>query len=202
MNPAALLQAPRPARARTGDWRAWVVALVLVPCLEFLAPRAGGADVVVAKEHQIKAAFLYNFTKFVEWPAKAFSATNAPFVIGVVGDGPLCVEIGRVIKGRNVNGRELVVRSIETPEAAREVHMLFLCGSVDDRLAEYLNPNSTANILTVGESDRFARQGGAIEFLLDADKVRFDIDTIAAERAGLKVSAQLLKLARTVRSNK
>ncbi len=160
------------------------------------------ADVAVAKEHQLKAAFIYNFTKFVEWPPKNFPDPNSPIVIGVVGKCPVYDEITRVVKDRKLNGREFAVRIIDTPEAARSVNLLFFCASEDGRLAEFLSAPLGANILTVGESEQFARQGGVINFLMEGYKIRFDIDMLGAERAGLKVSAQLQKLARTVRTNK
>lgn len=188
-----------PARAVAGGWRAWAVALGLVL---FLAPQTRGADVAMAKEHQLKAAFIYNFTKFIEWPSKNFASADSPIVIGVVGQGPLHAEVARVVKDRKVNGRELVVRLIEDPDAIKTVHVLFFFASEDARLDEFMSATHGANILTVGESDLFAQQGGAINFLMEQDKIRFDIDMTAAERAGLKVSAQLQKLAKTVRTAK
>ena len=177
----------------------------LLKCLVLLLSLAGQARAVessVTKEHQLKAAFIYNFTKFVEWPAMNFPDTHSPIIIGVVGKGPLCAELERAVKDRKVNGRELVVRIVENPEAAKSVHLLFFCASEDARLAEFLGKSPGGNILTVGESDQFGQRGGAINFLVEGDKIRFDIDMIAAEKAGLKVSAQLQKLARTVRTTK
>ena len=177
----------------------WAAAALLALGLCFTRSAPAG-DAPPAKEHQLKAAFLYNFTKFIEWPAQSFQDTNSPFIIGVVGTGPLCAEVERAVKDRKVNGRALLARPIETVEQARSVHLLFICGSEDARLGEFLNPPQGANILTVGESDLFVRGGGAINFVLQADKLRFEINIRAAERAGLKVSAQLQKLAKTVRN--
>src|SRR5258706_537142 len=103
---AHTIYAARPRPAATGRWRAWasVVILGLGSCF---TRTAGAADALVVKDYELKAAFLYSFTKFVEWPARCFPGTNSPIVIGVVGKGPLCAEIERAVKGRKVNGREL-----------------------------------------------------------------------------------------------
>lgn len=198
MKPTASISASPPAGPAPGRWLAWAAALVLATCL---APPAGGADIATAKEHQLKAAYIYNFTKFVEWPAQRSADPNSPLLIGVVGQGALHEEIAAVIKDRKVNGRPLAVRLIETPAAARSVHLLFLGASEDARLPGFLDALAGANVLTVGESDRFARQGGMINFLVEKEKLRFDINMVTAGRAGLNVSAQLQKLAKSVRTN-
>lgn len=185
-------------RAVTGELKMWCVALGLALGG---APLAGAADVAVAKEHQLKAAFIYSFTKFVEWPALGFLDADSPIVIGAVGSGPLLAEMERVVKGRKVNGRGLVVRRIETPADVKSVHLLFLSASEIARLPEFLTAAHGESILMVGETELFFRQGGTISLLIEDEKIRFDINLRAAERDGVKISAQLLKLARTVRKN-
>ena len=159
-------------------------------------PLSRGADVVNAKEHEVKAAFLYNFLKFVEWPAARFQETNAPLVIGVVGTSPITAALEATVRNRTINGRPLVVKAVKTPEEARAVLSLFVPGSEDERLEAWLTSLNGSSVLTVGESAAFAKQGGIINFVLDGDKLRFEINMDVARRAGLKISAQLQKLAR------
>jgi hypothetical protein len=152
----------------------------------------------VARERDVKAAFVYNFLKFVEWPAGRFGEINSPIVIGLVGDDPIAGALEATVHGRAINGRPLILQRVATPEAARTAHLLFFCAAEDERLNELLPALAGSGVLTVGESEAFAQQAGIITFALQSDKLRFDINTDSAERAGLKISAQLLKLARTV----
>lgn len=147
----------------------------------------------VAKESQIKAAFLYNFTKFVEWPPSAFASSDEPIVIGILGTSPVSDELQNVVRGRKVNGRSLVVVPALSRGGEGTVHVLFVAAGAENIL------ESRPGVLTVGESDRFAALGGMITFIADAEKVKFAVNLGAAEQAELKISAQLLKLASTVR---
>jgi hypothetical protein len=153
----------------------------------------------VSKEQQLKAALLFNFTKFVEWSPASFPAPDSPLVIGVLGSRPFADEMEKVAKNRNVNGHKISVRKLQSPAGARGVHLLFVSASEDARLGELRGTLRGANVLTVGESDAFARSGGVITFVIVGGKVRFDINSAAAEQASVKISAQLQKLARTVR---
>lgn len=151
----------------------------------------------VSKEYQLKAAFLFNFTRFIEWPADRFTGEGSPIVIGVFGHNPFDVELENMVKGRTVNGRTLVVRSVATAEAARSVHLLFVPAGEENRLP--LAAWQGLAIVAVGESDAFAASGGTITFMTQGDKVRFNINLATAERDHVKISAQLLKLAAVVR---
>lgn len=163
------------------------------------------AETAGVKEHQVKAAFIYNFAKFVEWPTNraATGTTNAtnlgPIVLGVAGKSPCVVELEQIVAGRKINGRDLLVRAVASPADAGKVHVLFVTAGEDDQLEDWLSAGHEAGILTVGETEAFAKRGGMIRFLIEAEKIRFDVNMEAAEKAGLKLSAQLLKLARTVR---
>jgi hypothetical protein len=157
-----------------------------------------GADADVPKEYQIKAAFLYNFTKFVEWPAQHFTTDSHPIVIGVLGRNPFGEELEKIIKGRRGNGREIAIAFVETSADAVSADLVFVCVGEESRFEAMNAALCQAQVLTVGESPRFAQAGGIITFLREADKVRFAINLESAGRAGLKVSAQLLKLATEV----
>lgn len=160
--------------------------------------RAREAD-DMAKEYRLKAAFLYNFTKFVEWPPDRFETASAPIVIGVFGSEPFAEELEKTVRGRVVNGRSIVVRNYDNLEAARGAHVVFLPAGEEEWLQKGDQMLHAAAVLTVGESERFAALGGMIAFSREADKVRFAINLAASEQARLKLSAQLLKLATSVR---
>jgi len=160
---------------------------------------ASGADSSSAKEYQIKAAFVYNFLKFVEYPAGRFEKTNSPVVIGVVGNSTMTAALEMTVKHRKLNGRDILVKTVETLEGTKESHILFFPAS-EDKLADvFLAPAAAADVLTVGESAAFAEKNGMINFVLEGDKVRFEINMDAVGLSQLKVSAQLQKLAKAVR---
>ncbi|MFA6289772.1 MAG: YfiR family protein [Opitutaceae bacterium] len=158
-----------------------------------------GATPAVSKEYQVKAAFLYNFTKFVEWPASRFPDDTSPIVIAVLGRNPFGDELAAIIRTRKVNGRELVVKIIASADEAATAHLLFVGADEETLLVGKMEPLQKAGVLTVGESPRFIASGGIINFTLETDKVRFQINPLAGQQAGLKISAQLLKLAMIVR---
>jgi hypothetical protein len=151
-----------------------------------------------SKEHQLKAAFLFNFTKFVEWDKGSFSSPDAALVIGVLGSTAFGNEVERAVDGRKVNGRALVVRKLRSATESRSVHLLFISAEEDGTVSGIINSVRGAPVLTVGESPVFSRAGGAITFVIEGGKVRFDINTTAAERASVRISSQLQKLARSV----
>jgi hypothetical protein len=149
-------------------------------------------------EYEVKAAFLYNFTRFVEWPPEALRDPGAPFVIAIVGHDPFGAVIDETVAGKTAGGRPIEVRRVPRVEEARDAQIVFVSSSERSNLAAILKALDRPGILTVGDTDGFAMRGGAINFTLQARKVRFEINPIVAEQAGLKVSSQLLKLATLV----
>jgi hypothetical protein len=168
-------------------------ALLLAACALLAAP-AGGTT----REYEIKAAFLYNFVKFVDWPAQALPDNSPNVVIGVLGANPFGRALN-TINGRSVKGKTLVVRQVSSAQDAQNCHMLFICPSERDRLRAILDALRNDSVLTVGEMKGFAESGGIINFTLQNDRVRFEINPAAAERARLTISSQLLRLAKIVR---
>jgi hypothetical protein len=165
-------------------------------------PRSGAAPAErapISREYQIKAAFLYNFTKFVEWPPGRFPAPDSPIVIGLLGGNPFGNELLTIVRNRKVNGRAIEVRVVTTAAEAASVHVLFASAGQEAQAASMADALRRAGVLTVGESPAFAAAGGVVDFVLEGDKVRFKIDLAAGQRAGLKLSVQLLKLATEVR---
>lgn len=157
--------------------------------------QAGAADNVSAREYQIKAAFLYNFTKFVSWPQDRFSGEPNPLEICIIGHDPFGSVIDISTKGKFVKGRPLVVRRIQQIGDVDTCHLLFVSSSERSRFSQIVAYTSELPILTVADGGNFAKRGGIINLVITGNKVRFEINPNAASRAGLQLSAQLLKLA-------
>jgi uncharacterized protein DUF4154 len=146
-------------------------------------------------EYQIKAAFIFNFARFIEWPPKAFSRTTSPLVIGILGENPFHNDLQRTIGGKTVDDHPLVINELSSPAEATNCHILFISTSEKPRLPQILNVLKGASVLTVGEMDRFTENGGMINFVQEGTKIRFQINNGAATSAGLKISSKLLSLA-------
>jgi len=200
MNTAASHPRFSAKRRRFGDASQEIlVSLAVTACLLAGLVSAEAAEASVSKEYQIKAAFLYNFTKFVEWPDSAFADAKSPIVIGVLGPNPFGDELAKAVEGRKVNGRDLIVQTAEKIDDVKGVHVLFISATEDQKLAGHLAALKGKPVLIVGETELFGKNGGIITFTLEGDKVRFEINMETAGGAGLKISAQLQKLAKTVR---
>lgn len=158
-----------------------------------------GASREVSKEYEIKAAFLYNFTKFVEWRAGQFADSTESITIAVCGPNPFGDELQKIVKDRQVKGRQIVVKFAASAGEVLDAELAFIGAIGEERVAETVQTLNEAGIVTVGETREFAEAGGMIVFVLEGDKVRFEIEVGEAERRGLKISAQLQKLAKTVR---
>jgi hypothetical protein len=148
-------------------------------------------------ERDLKAAFLFNFAKFAEWPAAAFPEPTTPVTLCVLGDDSLGASLEALVKGEKLNDRRLVVRLLRDPQATQGCHVLFI-GPGRGRLPEILAPLRGTGVLTVGGADDFLDRGGMIRLLLEQNRVRFDINLEAAEQSHLKLSSKLLRLARAV----
>jgi hypothetical protein len=151
-------------------------------------------------EYEVKAAFLYNFAKFVEWPSNAGADPNSPMIIGILGRDPFGGEIDRAIEGKSVNGHRLTIKRFSTIDSYQYCHILFVSSSEKSNLARILAAVASNSVLTVSETDRFAYIGGIINFITIENRIRFEINQAAAARAGLKISSKLLSLGRVVRT--
>lgn len=151
-----------------------------------------------ASEYQVKAAFLFNFTKFVEWPDGAFDAPQAPIVVGIIGDDPFGDDLERMIAGQKVQGRSLVIRRERWGDDLRRCHVLFVSASEQEHRSRILGSVQSAGVLTVSDMEGFAEAGGVIEFVLEQNRVRFVVNLDAATQDRLRVSAKLLALARVI----
>jgi hypothetical protein len=190
------------ARSRPVYPRAHII-LTLVAV--FLSIRLVDAPEVQAQEglseYQVKAAYLFNFLKFVEYPSESFADPLAPMVIGVVGDDPFGNALPQIVIGKSVQGRDLVIRVYRTGEDLRGAHILFISTSEKKRLPVILSSLRGSSVLTVSDAAGFLEAGGMIQFLNENGRVRFAINVEATNRAKLKMSSKLLSLARLVGGN-
>ncbi|MGA9884988.1 MAG: YfiR family protein [Candidatus Acidiferrales bacterium] len=149
-------------------------------------------------EYQLKAAFLFNFAKFVEWPPSSFTSLQEPFSICILGTDPFGPVIDETLRGQMIEGRAVTVLRVQEAAQLRHCQVAFISASNKDTLAQILQTVRGANVLLVGETPGFAAAGGAIQFQMQENRVRFSINPEAAERAGLHVSSKLLSLATIV----
>jgi hypothetical protein len=169
-----------------------ILVLSLVWLLAF--GRVGAQD-STPTEYQIKSAFLFNFAKFVEWPAAAFAEATSPIVYGILGENPFGDDLEQTIRNKTVNARPLVVKEFHSLAEATNCHVLFISTSEKAKLPEILESLRKTTVLTVSETDGFTEAGGMINFFMEGKKNRFQINDIAAKNAGLKISSKLLSLA-------
>jgi uncharacterized protein DUF4154 len=155
----------------------------------------------VLSDYQVKAAYLYYFSTFVDWPSETFAQTGNELVIGVLGEDPFRGILDDTLRGKSVNNRRIVVRRFANIKDARDSHILFISASEQDRIPSILKALDGTAVLTVGDLESFAIRGGQIAFHTIDKKVRFDINVAAVEHAPFKISAQLMKLGRIVRGS-
>lgn len=167
-----------------------LIVLLTAACLT-----AGESNVI--DEYRVKAAFLYNFVKFVEWPADAFTSPSDPIRICVLGN-PFGSRLDETVNGKQVDQRRLQTREIFNIADASGCHILFVAGG-KKHVADILASIKEKPILTVGEGPGFGADGGVIAFRVERDRIRFEINIRAADRARLRISSKLLSLADIVR---
>ena len=173
----------------------WVVAAIF-------SVGAVMAQEKASVEYKVKAAYLLNFGKFVEWPTNRFPTATSPIKVGVLGKDPFGADLDRIMAGRVIGGRKFeIIRSSE-PEASLACHIVFVSSSERRQFSQIIETLHKANVLTVGEHEQFLEQGGIIRFFLHDDPVRsestvrFEINASAAQTAGLRISSKLLQIAK------
>jgi hypothetical protein len=168
------------------------VAIVLgAACISALRGQVG--------EYQVKAFFLYNFARYVEWPSQSFKAPNDPIVICILGQNPFGSALDQAIAGKMVAGRPFAVRQLSNFPPGGNCHVLFVNSSEGKRFRGMAERLKGGGVLSVGESQGFTADGGVINFKLEDGKVRFEIDVDAAGREHLRISSKLLSLAQIAR---
>jgi hypothetical protein len=167
--------------------------LVLSVVIGAMVPRYATGQ--TADEYQVKAAYMYNFSKFVDWPAQVFDGPTQPIVFCVLGQTPLAPALRDTLSGKAVDRRPLVFQQLSDSKLAGKCQVLFV-GSVDQKqMRQILDEVKSLPVLTVGEAENFTREGGIVRFLLDAGRVRLEFNLDAADSAKLRVSSKLLSLA-------
>jgi len=162
---------------------------------------AQAADLSDSSEYLIKAGFIYNFAKFVDWPATAFAQPDSPIVIGILGIDPFGPLIDQVVQNKKIGARSFVVKRLKWGTDLKELRdckILFVGESEKAHIDELVQIVKTLPILTVGETPGFAERGGVIRFVLEDNRVRFEINVEAAHQADLTISSRLLTLARII----
>jgi hypothetical protein len=157
-----------------------------------------GAQSSEPTEYQVKAAFLFNFTKFVEWPDTAYADARAPIVLGIVGDDPFGGDLGQIVAGQSVKGRMISIRKYRFGDDLLDCHVLYVSSSEQEHIRNILLSVQGASVLTVSDAERFADAGGMMQFVVEQSRVRFVVNRDAAARVRLEISAKLLALARVV----
>src|SRR5260370_23840101 len=179
-------------------WQCLTAVTVMLPLLHIPVLQAQQAKV---SEYQVKAIYLYNFGRFVPWPPNAAAAKGDSFSICVLGQDPFGPTLDSTLAGETLGGKPLTVKRISTPRDAGECRILFISSTEENHLNEILVALDESGILTVSDMPAFSRRGVMIQFVLDGDKVRFEINLTKAETANLTMSSELLKAATVVRKN-
>lgn len=156
------------------------------------------AQANATSEYQVKAAFLYHFAQFVDWPPETFKGAGSPITYCTIGEDPFQGALDASLNGKVIGGRGVRVQHFKKTEAVQGCQVLFLGTAEKKFISATLASLKASPVLTVGESEDFVQAGGMIGFFLEDNKVRFDINLDAAERGKLKISARLLLLAKTV----
>lgn len=167
------------------------------------APMAGQAQeesaYATGVEYEVKAAFIHNFTKFIDWPAEAFDDESSPFRIGILGTGRIDKSLLN-LNGKSTQKRTLEVSRVRSLDKVSQYQVIFVNPSERGRTLSILRTLKGTGILTIGDTSGFAKQCGVINFYLESGKVRFEINIEASRRKNLQISSKLLRLARIVNS--
>ncbi len=170
------------------------ILITVLVTIGFHSSQSIAAQNNTPREYEIKAAFLYNFAKFIEWPEAAFSDTSAPIVFGVLGDDPF-KEYLDALEGKKIKDRPIEVKRFKNIMDVEMVHVIFISISENTHLKEILAHFADQYTLTVGDVNGFTENGGIINFVNKRNKIRFEVNMDASESAHLKISSKLLKLA-------
>jgi hypothetical protein len=198
-SPAGLRQGKRKTRSlQAAHYFVQFCAMPLAALMSLASGSPTRAQSSPSVEYQVKAAFLLNFAKFIEWPRNAFQDEKTPITVCIFRYDPFDGALDEIIRGKSINNRELLARRVgEIPEL-KSCQLIFVSEREEKRLPEIMNSLKGASALVVGEGGDFAERGGSVQFFLENNRMRFAINVDAIERARLTVSSKLLLLARIV----
>lgn len=189
--------ARRPVQGRVVGWTLACAAALLATGAVLPSPASAQAGASQVLERRVKAAFLYKFLAYAEFPAGAFGDSGAPVTIGVVGSDEMAAELARVVAGRQALGRPIQVRNLREGELGAPVHLLFVAGNDNARAARILR-GAPAALMPVTECELGLQYGSVINFRIIEDRVRFDVSLDSAEKNNVKLSSRLLTVANRV----
>ena len=175
-----------------------LILLILLVSLLTVDVAISDAQQKKHSEYEVKAAFIYNFLKFIDWPNGAFAGRSDTVKLCVLGDDLFGTALNS-IEEETVKDKKITIKHYNKFVDLGKCHILFICSSEKNQLTEILDTIKDMNILTVSDTRGFAQQGVVINFYIEEDKVRFEINQDAANRSGLKISSKLLSLAKIVR---
>jgi hypothetical protein len=154
---------------------------------------------LISREHSLKALFLYNFAGYVEWPAETFANEKSPFVIGILGTSQVQDTLAKIAESKKIGDRPIVIRNFAEPKDIKDCQIIFVPSTIADlQQKEVLNLVRNSRILVVGETSGYSAKGAAMNFYMEDNKIRFEVNTEAAKRQQLKVSSKLLSMAKIV----
>jgi YfiR/HmsC-like len=174
--------------------------LILIACTGILMGTPGPVAADAPTENQVQAVFLYNFSRFVEWPPQTFAAPNDPFVIGILGTDPFGARLDEAVRNEQVNGHPLMVRRFHSVAELENCQILFVDRSETARLAQILSALDHRSTLTVSQADGAAQRGVMIQFATENNRIRLRINVDSARASGLTISSKLLRPAEIVGS--
>lgn len=189
---------PPPRISFHPTWGAFNVCSVLLGLLIFVPGLR--AQTSKPTDYQVKAVYLINFARFVEWPDKLGMQQDS-FTICVFGPDPFGRILDTTVAGEKIAGRNAVAKRISTPQDSVDCRILFVSSAEGGSLNQMVEAANRRSVLTVSDIPHFAKRGGMIQFVMDDKRVRFEVNLTAAQRAGLTLSSELLKVATVVRTN-
>ena len=181
-------------------WTAGAHALRVLGLLAALGAGASAQASTPSREYQVKAAFLFNFAQFVDWPSNAFAEGDAPLAICVLGDDPFGAYLDDLVRGEQVNNRRLTVQRFRAAEDVKGCQVLYVSRSESKNLEKALASGKDMDALTVSDVDDFAERGGIIQLATESGKIRLRINVLAARASKLVISSKLLRSATIVAS--
>lgn len=179
-------------------WKMLTAGVLAVTCF-FQTVTSAKAQGNTLSEYQVKALFLYNFAKYIQWPPEVFASAGASITIGIVGNDNFGNDLPNMVNGKTVDGRPFVIKHLSANDDFQGCQILFISNSESGHLEAILGKVGTLPILTVGETDSFLANGGIINFVLKNGNVRLEINLVSSDKARLKISSRLLSVADTVK---
>jgi hypothetical protein len=174
----------------------WSILLWICCLVQTAGTFPAAADDHSAREYEVKAAFIFKFAQFMEWPAGAFTSDTDAIIVATVGDDPFQGSLDRVMAGKTIGSRPMAVVHFSSVDQIQRCHVLFISAANADELPAILSKVAKSPVVTIGEQDDFCASGGVIQFLIEDAKIHFEVNTAAADQSGVKISSRLLKLAK------